>query len=159
MAGFSSSSALLSDRNSYRGHARFACEHHHRMVAAATALVGFRTYPHVDMFETGVRAARSLTYYTAHGTAPDMSCARYRCWCRPKTHKQPTDPLRALMEECSLETRPEYLSASLFMVQPWLDVEELGCTVVVVTAGAPLQAQREADVLALAYGNAGIPSR
>src|SRR5262249_3414851 len=28
------------------------------MVAHATAIVGYQTYPHIDMFETGVRAAR-----------------------------------------------------------------------------------------------------
>ena len=31
-----------------------------RMVAAADALVGYRTYPHVDMAETGARAYRVL---------------------------------------------------------------------------------------------------
>ncbi|MEP2829067.1 M81 family metallopeptidase [Parvibaculum sp.] len=39
-----------------------------RMVAEADALIAYRTYPHVDMAETGARAAAHLTHLVKSGT-------------------------------------------------------------------------------------------
>lgn len=41
-----------------------------RMLALATAMTAYRTYPHVDMRETGVRAARMLARRLVPGAAP-----------------------------------------------------------------------------------------
>ena len=122
----------------------------HRMVAAATALVGFRTYPHVDMFETGVRAAQLLDTILRTGIAPTTRVCKIPMLVPPENAQTTEGPLASLMAEIStLETHPYYLSASLFVVQPWLDVEELGCTVLVVTVGAPLLAQHDVNRLGL----------
>jgi microcystin degradation protein MlrC len=45
------------------------------MVAHADALVGYRTYPHVDMADTGARAARVLDTILRTGTRPAKSYA------------------------------------------------------------------------------------
>jgi len=46
-----------------------------------------------------------------------------------------------------LEKQPGVVSISVFPVQPWLDVEEMGSTMVVVTNNDPALAQRLADEL------------
>src|SRR3954470_2701940 len=43
------------------------------MVARADALVAYRTYPHVDMAETGARAARLLHQIVTSGKRPERS--------------------------------------------------------------------------------------
>jgi microcystin degradation protein MlrC len=45
------------------------------MVAHADALVGYRTYPHVDMADTGARAARVLDGILKTGERPVKACA------------------------------------------------------------------------------------
>ncbi|MCX7893850.1 MAG: M81 family metallopeptidase [Burkholderiales bacterium] len=45
------------------------------MVERADGLVAYRTYPHVDMAETGARAARLLDAMLRAGRAPARSCA------------------------------------------------------------------------------------
>lgn len=116
-----------------------------RMVAAADALVGFRTYPHVDMFETGERAARLLFRLVKRQTRPVMG------WCKvpmlvPPENAQTTDgPMAELMAAATrLEAVPGCLSASLFVVQPWLDVPELGCAAVVVRDDDRTNARQDA---------------
>lgn len=47
-----------------------------RMVAEAEMLVSYRTYPHVDMAETGARAARALGMMMLRGDRPAKAMAR-----------------------------------------------------------------------------------
>ncbi|UOM35621.1 M81 family metallopeptidase [Acuticoccus sp. I52.16.1] len=47
-----------------------------KLVDAATLLEAYRTYPHVDMKETGARAMRRLIAFLADGAAPQKAVAR-----------------------------------------------------------------------------------
>ncbi len=116
------------------------------MIGAADALVGYETYPHVDMYETGERAARLLLGLVRGAAKPAMSVCKLPAIFPPENAGTFEGPLRAVVDEVELlRRRPEVLSASLFTVQPWLDVPELGCSVVVVTDGEQGWAQEEAD--------------
>jgi microcystin degradation protein MlrC len=120
-----------------------------RMIEAADALVGFRTYPHVDMFETGERAAELLFRLQRERTRPAMVVRKVPMLIPPENAQTTEGPLAPLMADVAqLEARPGYLSASLFWVQPWLDVPELGCAAVVVADGRQAAAQDDADRLA-----------
>ena len=104
-----------------------------RMVAAASALVGFRTYPHVDMYETGERAARLLITLVRDRVAPSMHLCKVPMLIPPENAQTTDGPLAELMAATvALDAQPGCLSASLFTVQPWLDVEELGCAALIV---------------------------
>lgn len=48
-----------------------------RIVDNADIVVGFKTYPHVDMYETGAHAGRLLARMLAHEIRPVLA------WCRP----------------------------------------------------------------------------
>ena len=55
-----------------------------RMVQEADALVGYDTYPHIDLYETGAKAATLLLRTVRGRSAPSRSSRARRCWCRPK---------------------------------------------------------------------------
>ena len=66
-----------------------------------------------------------------------------------RTTDGPYAEVMAAAEE--LARRPEVLDASVFSVQPWLDVTDVGCSVLVVADGDRALAEREAERLADAF--------
>src|SRR5579883_601831 len=119
-----------------------------RMVSNVNGLVGYRTYPHIDMFETGERAADLLFTLIRDGLHPAVGICKVPMVVPPENAQTTDGPAGDLMAEViRLERAPHILSASLFVVQPWLDVAEMGCTVLVATDGDGALAQRRADGL------------
>jgi microcystin degradation protein MlrC len=114
-----------------------------RMVAAADALVLFHTAPHVDVFETGQRAARLLRRVLVDGARPVTAWQKIPVVV-PAERANTEDPtsvshaLKARLIE--LENQPDILAAGLATVQPWLDIPELGTAVIVVADGDKAQA-------------------
>lgn len=99
-----------------------------RMVAAADALVGYRTYPHVDMAETGARAfvlLRELlreSFPVRHRrAAPFLIPLTSQCTL--------VEPMRSLMERTQ-RPLPGVASLSFFPGFPAADVAECGPSVV-----------------------------
>jgi microcystin degradation protein MlrC len=118
-----------------------------RMVDAADALVGFRTYPHVDMYETGDRGAEVLFRILDGRSRPSMAYCKIPMIVPPENAQTTDGPMSELMDAArELEALAGGLSASVFSVQPWLDVSELGCSIVVVSDDAA-RAQVQADRL------------
>ena len=116
------------------------------MSDAADVLVGYETYPHVDMYGTGERAARLLLGLLRDDAKPVTTVRKVPMIFPPENAGTFEGPLRAVVDEVELlRQRPGVLSASLFTVQPWLDVPEVGCAVVVVTDGERGWARGEAD--------------
>ncbi|MBL9084459.1 MAG: M81 family metallopeptidase [Planctomycetales bacterium] len=121
-------------------------------VRNADALVGFHTAPHVDVLETGVRAARVLRRILVDGIRPTTAFVKVPV-VLPAERANTQDPtsvsyeFRRRLE--ALEARPDVLTAALATVQPWLDVPDLGSAVVVTTAGDQALADREAEALAV----------
>lgn len=111
-----------------------------RMVRAANALVLYHTAPHIDVFETGVRGAAVLRKIlvdkrravTAFQKIPFVPPAERANTQNPDSV---SFALRAQLQQ--IETRPGVLAAGLATVQPWLDIPELGSSVVVVTDDHP----------------------
>ncbi|MBK9169922.1 MAG: M81 family metallopeptidase [Bryobacterales bacterium] len=119
------------------------------MVTHATAIVGYKTYPHVDMYETGTAAAH-LALAAARGQShPAMAFVKLPLIVPAENMQTTAGPMAELVAAgAGIEERREALSVSIFGVQPWLDTPEMGCSVVVVTEGAPKRAARHASALA-----------
>lgn len=104
------------------------------MVDAADLLVGFRTYPHVDMAETGMRAAAQLDALMARGK-PYAKAFRRLPFLVPiawqSTQTEPGRSLYALTAE--LETR-DVASTSFFFGFPAADFPGCGPTVICYSA-------------------------
>lgn len=120
-----------------------------RMVDSATAIIGYRTYPHIDMYETGRKAAR-LLIDTLHGKCrPVMRHRKLPLILNAENQQTTEGPMAAVRADADeWERGGKVRAVSLFPVQPWLDIEEMGCTVVAVSDGDAAAAQQAADSFA-----------
>jgi microcystin degradation protein MlrC len=111
--------------------------------------IGYREYPHIDMFETGERTARILLEVIAGRRAiPAMALAKRPMILSPVSTRTSDGPLRPVVEEARrLEREGEVIHAALFPVQPWLDVPDLGFAVLVAAEDAQ-RATTAAEALA-----------
>ena len=98
------------------------------MARCATALVSYRTYPHVDMAECGARAARVL-----HDILRGAQVASYLeqiDYLIPLTSQSTlVDPLQSLMREVEAAERAPLLSLGILPGFPAADVAECGPSV------------------------------
>ena len=112
-----------------------------RIVTFADAVIGYRTYPHVDMYETGTAAAEMLTGIL-NGEPKPRTVLRKLPMVVPAENMQTTAGPMAEVWRRGNETRHAAVrSFSVFGVQPWLDIEEMGCAVVAVTTGSQTEAR------------------
>ena len=122
-----------------------------KMASQADVLVTFHTAPHVDIVETGMRAAALLRRMLVEGIRPAMALAKIPMVppveaANTQDRASVSYALRERLQ--ALESRPEILSAGLTTVQPWLDVPDLGSAVLVTTAGDAALAAEECRLLA-----------
>ena len=119
------------------------------MVAHATVLCGYHTFPHIDMPATG-RRAMTLLLATLAGRARPVTALRRLPMLLPAENGRTTEgPYAAVMDQVTaLTQQPGVLDASACSVQPWLDVPDVGCSVLVIADGDAALAEREADRLA-----------
>lgn len=103
------------------------------MALAANVLTGYRTYPHVDVYETGERAARTLME-SIDGKAEPVVLWRRLPMLTHMLRQSPTEqPMKDIMERAiQAESRGEVLNASIFGGFPLADVGHAGFSVVLV---------------------------
>jgi microcystin degradation protein MlrC len=119
------------------------------MVHHATFLVGYHTYPHVDMYETGQKAASILLRTLRGEIKPVMAYRKLPLIIPPENSSTHHGPMSRLIRSAQArEEAGQALSLSIFPVQPWLDIEEMGCATVAVVDGNRGKAQKYADELA-----------
>jgi microcystin degradation protein MlrC len=114
-----------------------------RMVEAADALVGYRTYPHVDMAGTGSRAfalAREVLdrpfVARGHRRLPFLIPLTSQCTL--------LEPMRSLMELAAADRRPGVATLGFFPGFPAADVAECGPGIVAYGRD-PDAVEREVD--------------
>jgi microcystin degradation protein MlrC len=113
--------------------------------------VAYRTNPHVDQRECGLRAARLLAQRVRGAVRPCMALAKPPLIVNIMAHDTSTQPLRSFMDEArALERRPGILAASILPGFAYSDVPQMGPSVLVVSDNDPSLARREADRLAAA---------
>lgn len=118
-------------------------------VEHADAIVGFRTSPHVDQRATGRRAAELLVKKLRGEARPVMSFVKIPMIVPASTHMHHLPgPFRRLMRAAESAETDDLLSASVFAVQPWLDIDEMGFAVIAVANGDAGLAERVALELA-----------
>ena len=118
------------------------------MLATGAALVGYHAYPHTDIFETGQRAARLLLDTLDGRRRPVMALAKRPMVPSPLCARTPDAPLSGIVAMAREMEAAGLLDASVFPVQPWIDVPDLGFAALACADGDPAAAQRAADRLA-----------
>jgi microcystin degradation protein MlrC len=119
------------------------------MAETATAIVGYRTAPHIDLYETGERGME-LLWRVANGMAHPLVALRRLPMIVPAENGRTTDGPYAEVMDAAIERSGQQgvLDCSVFSVQPWLDVADVGCSVLVTTDGDAALAGELADELA-----------
>ena len=119
-----------------------------QMVAESTALVIYKTNPHIDQRQRGLQAAEILMR-TVHGEIkPTQALAKPQMIfniLHQYTNVEPMHPI--LQEAAQLETKSNVLAANIAAGYPYADVHEIGPAAVVVTDNNPQLAQAEAERL------------
>lgn len=119
------------------------------MVDAADALVGYHTAPHIDLYETGQRGLRLLAAMIRGEVRPVVALRRLPMIVPAENGRTTEGPYAEVMNHAiALMEQPSVLDISVFSMQPWLDVEDVGCSVVVYTNGDAALADQHADTLA-----------
>ena len=118
------------------------------LVSESSAVVGYHTYPHVDMFECGAKAAKLALKIFSGTVKPTMAFRKIPMIVPAENMQSTAGPFHELVERAKAWERSGAVeSASVFGVQPWLDVKEMGCSVVVVTNTDATAAGERADSL------------
>lgn len=119
------------------------------LVAAADALVAYRSYPHVDMGETGRRGARLLVRAMRDEVEPAMAIARPPMLAFGPLQNTRDGPMAAVMARArELEERDRVLAANVLPGFHAADVPSMGFSVPVVADGDPAAAEAAARELA-----------
>lgn len=120
-----------------------------RMVEQADILVGYQAYPHIDMYETGARTAALLLDTLRGRRRPAMALAKRHMILSPTSTRTVEGEFKRLMADAqAMERSGRVLAASLFPVQPWLDIPDLGYAALVVTDNDAAGARAAAEEMA-----------
>lgn len=117
------------------------------MLQPDTFHVGYRTFPHIDMFETGERTARLIVEAVTTGRIPKMALAKRHMLISPTCTRTTDGPFVPFVEKARALETGSVKAVSYFCVQPWLDVPDLGFAGL-VAADNEAAAQEAADALA-----------
>jgi microcystin degradation protein MlrC len=119
------------------------------LVQDATALVIYKTNPHIDQRERGIQAAEILARAIRGDVKPTMAMAKPELLFNIAFHNTSKPPMQPLVQAAiALEKEPGILACSIAAGYQYADVPYMGPSIVVVTDNDPERAQREADRLA-----------
>jgi microcystin degradation protein MlrC len=127
-------------------------DHHANVTRAivehADVLMGFRTQPH-DQFETARDLTRLAIRLAAAEISPTTAWRKLRMLTHQEQYLTARGPMKVLFDRArEIEGDPRVLTVSPFPMQCWLDADEAGWAVVVVTDDDPALADQLADELA-----------
>lgn len=121
-----------------------------RIIEHCTALTGYDTYPHVDMYERAFEAAEILVRTIRGEIRPVMALERPALLTPLQTQVTTRDtPMKRLIDQVhQLEQEPQVICIAAFGGFPFADIEPAGFSCVTVTDGNPQLATRLAKQVA-----------
>lgn len=103
-----------------------------RIVRNADILVGYNSFPHTNTYETGQKAGRLACDF--HGQIGDLRRVFIKIPVIAPMEKLLVlgdGPMARIVHDMERwEAEDGILAMSFFLVQPWLDIQEMGCSVV-----------------------------
>jgi microcystin degradation protein MlrC len=113
----------------------------------ATVIAGYQTYPHVDMYETGLRAARPIFSMLENKARPAMAFGYQPMLPHVMRQSSLDSPNKEIQARAQEMERQGALSATFFVGFPHADIPYAGSSAVVVTDGDQAKAQAWRDEL------------
>ena len=125
------------------------------MIRHASALVGYRTYPHVDMRETGARAHGLIRWCLEHRRRPAVAVRRLGFIMPPHRQSTMTEPARSIYAQLeAIEKASSGLASLTFNMGFHLaDIPMNGPTVIAYAADEALARKVVDDLGALVEGH------
>jgi microcystin degradation protein MlrC len=127
------------------------------MVANATVITGYRTYPHVDMYETGRRCGQTLLRALKGEVLPRMTWGALPLLTNLLRQTPAQQPMKDVMDlAIAAEAEGRVLNASVFGGFPFADIPHVSLSAVVTTDGQSKAGSRLLDdMLSLAWERRG----
>lgn len=101
-----------------------------KMMQNLTSASGYQTYPHVDHYETGWRAADQLMHILRTGVRPYKLYHEIPMIMSCENSNTIDSPMAGIMKRTqALLAEPGVVGGSVFLTQPWLDAAELNCSI------------------------------
>lgn len=120
----------------------------------ADFICGYQTYPHIDIYQTGVRAAKML-HAALSGNAFVTAAAKIPMIAPAHAYTTTKGSIKQIIDfGLSLVEKGEIIDFTLFEVQPWLDAPEMSATAVVIA-----QTSEKAKEVALLLANKNFDIR
>lgn len=120
-----------------------------RSAELADVLIGFDTYPHVDMFERGVEAALLMARIVRGEVRPTMAFRQVPLLTMPPMQCTLREPMQSFMQRVfELEASPGVLTATVMAGFPFADIPEAGASIFITTNNDQELAETLADRLA-----------
>lgn len=120
-----------------------------RMLKFTDYIEGYHTCPHIDLFRTGQKAAEILLEILKKKIIPDRGFLKLPLITPARAHDSGTGPFKKLFDKIKeIESTEGVKGTSIFPVQPWLDVPELGWSVVVYSEKEKIDPQPLAEEIA-----------
>ncbi len=134
-----SSCPVIVTQDLHANHSQLRVDH-------ADAIIGFDTYPHVDMAERGREAADLLAAMLHRDVHPIMALRQLPIFWNVICQVTAQEPMRQLIEYIhNVETRQGILSVTVATGFPWADVPNMGASVIVVADRSQALAEATAD--------------
>ena len=119
-----------------------------QMVEKSTALVIYKTNPHIDQRQRGIQAAELILRILRDGVKPTQALAKPPMILNILYQNTSAEPMNTIIQTAQqIENNPKVLVANVAAGYPYADVYEVGPSFVVVTDNNPQLAQSHADQL------------
>lgn len=112
-----------------------------------TSLAGYQTYPHVDMYETGVRAAQPVIDLLLNNKKPVLAFGHRPMLPHVMRQSSLDSPNKEIQARAREMEKQGALSATFFVGFPHADIAHAGASAVVVTDNDPDLARKYCDEL------------
>lgn len=129
------------------------------MVESATVITGYRTYPHIDMYETGERCGRTIMKHLDGAVEPRLTWGTLPIMTAMLCQAPDREPMKSPMDlAIAAEAEGQVLNASVFGGFPLADIPHVSLSTVIVTDDDPAAGEELRDeILAEAWrGRAGF---
>ena len=120
-----------------------------QMAELSDVIIGFDTYPHVDMHERGEEAVRLLAAMIRGDVRPVQQYRQLPLMTMPPMQCTLRQPMQSLMGRVhEMEAEADVLTATVSMGFPFADITDAGVSILVTVDGDEALANAKADELA-----------
>jgi len=124
------------------------CNLTEKMVANCTALIGYKTYPHTDMYDVGKQIGQVVLNSVAGRAQPVMAWGNVPLLSQTLCQGTDDEPMAGLIATCrECEAQAGVLAATVFGGFALADMPESGNSAIVVADGDPVLARACSDRL------------